>query len=70
MITRISGKLVGLNGVEAAIDIGAFEYEVSVPDFVRRQLQSQIGQPITLRTIEYLDGNPQKGRLVPKIGGL
>lgn len=69
MITRISGKLVGLNGVEAAIDIGAFEYEVSVPDFVRRQLQSQIGQPITLRTIEYLDGNPQKGRLVPKMVG-
>ena len=69
MITRISGKLVGLNGVEAAIDIGAFEYEVSVPDFVRRQLQSQIGQPVTLRTIEYLDGNPQKGRLVPKMVG-
>jgi holliday junction DNA helicase RuvA len=69
MITRITGKLVSLNGVEASIDIGAFEYEVAVPDFVRRQLQSQIGKEITLRTIEYLDGNPQKGRLVPRIIG-
>lgn len=69
MITRITGKLVGLQGVDALIEVGAFEYEVSVPDFVRRQLQSQIGQQITLRTIEYLDGNPQKGRLVPKMVG-
>ncbi len=69
MITRITGKLVSLNGVEAGIDVGAFEYEVAVPDFVRRQLQSQIGQEITLRTIEYLDGNPQKGRLVPRMIG-
>lgn len=69
MITRITGKLVALNGVEAAIDIGAFEYEVSVPDLVRRQLQSRIGETISLRTIEYLDGNPQKGRLVPRMVG-
>lgn len=69
MITRISGKLVSLNGVDAGIEVGAFEYEVAVPDFVRRQLQSQIGKEITLRTIEYLDGNPQKGRLVPRMIG-
>lgn len=69
MITRITGKLVTLTGVDAGIDIGAFEYEVAVPDFVRRQLQSKIGQTITLRTIEYLDGNPQKGRLVPRMIG-
>ena len=69
MITRITGKLVSLNGVEAGIDVGPFEYEVAVPDFVRRQLQSQIGKEITLRTIEYLDGNPQKGRLVPRMIG-
>ena len=69
MITRITGKLVSLNGVDAGIEIGAFEYEVAVPDFVRRQLQSQIGKEITLRTIEYLDGNPQKGRLVPRMIG-
>ncbi len=69
MITRITGKLVSLNGVDAGIEVGAFEYEVGVPDFVRRQLQSQIGKEITLRTIEYLDGNPQKGRLVPRMIG-
>ena len=69
MITRITGKLVTLNGVDAGLEVGAFEYEVAVPDYVRRQLQSQIGKEITLRTIEYLDGNPQKGRLVPRMIG-
>lgn len=69
MITRVTGKLAALNGIDASIAVGAFEYEVSVPDFVRRQLQSQIGKEISLRTIEYIDGNPQKGRLVPRLIG-
>lgn len=69
MITRISGTLVGLNDVCATIRIGGFEYEVLIPDLVRRQLQSRINDEISLRTIEYLDGNPQQGRLIPRIVG-
>ncbi len=69
MITRISGTLVGLNDVCATIRIGGFEYEVLIPDLVRRQLQSRVNDEISLRTIEYLDGNPQQGRLIPRIVG-
>lgn len=69
MITRISGKLVALSEVAATIDIGAFHHEVLVPDFVRRRLQAQIGNDISLCTIEYLEGNPQKGRLTPRLVG-
>lgn len=70
MITKITGKLVGLSGADASIEVGAFEYEVFLPEFVRRQLQSQIGQTISLQTIEYIDGNPQKGgRMVPRLVG-
>lgn len=70
MITKITGKLVALAGADASIEIGAFEYEVFLPEFVRRQLQSQIGQTITLQTIEYIDGNPQKGgKMVPRLVG-
>ncbi len=69
MITKISGKLVDLNNAEATLEVGAFEYQVYVPEFVRRQLQSQIGQPVKLRTIEYLEGNPQQGRLTPRMVG-
>jgi Holliday junction DNA helicase RuvA len=70
MITKITGKLVALSGADASIEIGAFEYEVFLPEFVRRQLQSQIGQTITLQTIEYIDGNPQKGgKMTPRLVG-
>lgn len=70
MITKITGKLVGLSGADATLEVGAFEYEVFVPEFVRRQLQSQIGQTISLQTIEYIDGNPQKGgKMVPRLVG-
>ncbi|MDB5385882.1 MAG: ruvA [Planctomycetaceae bacterium] len=69
MITRITGKLVELSATEATLGIGAFEYQVFIPDFVRRQLQSKIGQDVSLRTIEYLEGNPQQGRLTPRLIG-
>lgn len=69
MITRITGKLVHLTDVCAYLQLGGLEYEVLVPDLVRRQLQGQIGQEISLRTIEYLEGNPQQGRLTPRMVG-
>ena len=40
-----------------------------LPDLVRRQLQSKLGEETSLRTIEYLDGNPQQGRLTPRMIG-
>ena len=40
-----------------------------LPDLVRRQLQSKLNEEISLRTIEYLEGNPQQGRLVPRMVG-
>lgn len=69
MITRITGKLVSLSEVAATIDIGAFHHEVLVPEFVRRRLQSKIGDQIDLCTIEYIEGNPQRGRLTPRLVG-
>jgi Holliday junction DNA helicase RuvA len=67
--TRITGRLITLDDTEASIDVGAFEYAVYVPQFVQRQLQTRIGEEISLRTIEYFEGNPQKGRLTPRLIG-
>jgi len=58
-----------LSATEATIAAGAFEYEVFIPEFVRRQLQSKIGEEVSLKTIEYIEGNPQKGRLTPRLIG-
>jgi len=70
MISRISGTLTRLNGLDAFVELGGLEYHVYVPDFVRRQLQTKVGEPVSLRTVDYIEGNPQKGgRMVPRLIG-
>lgn len=69
MISRINGILNRLTDEAAHLQVGGLEYEVLVPDMVRRQLQSKVGEETSLMTIEYMDGNPQKGRLTPRIIG-
>jgi Holliday junction DNA helicase RuvA len=69
MITKITGILNRVLDEEARLQVGAVEYQVLIPEFVRRQIQGQFGQPITLHTIEYFDGNPMQGRMVPRLVG-
>ena len=70
LITKITGKLISLTETEATIAVAPFEYEVLVPDFTRRQLQLEIGNSVSLHTIEYIDGNVQKGgRMTPRLIG-
>ncbi|MFV0445454.1 MAG: Holliday junction branch migration protein RuvA [Planctomycetaceae bacterium] len=70
MITRITGKLVRLRDTDVGIAAGPFEYQVLVPEIVRRQLQSQIDREVSLHTIEYIDGNITKGgRMTPRLVG-
>jgi Holliday junction DNA helicase RuvA len=69
LITRITGKLVRLGEAEARLEVGSMEYEVFVPEFVRRQLQARLGEEVSLKTIEYIEGNPQQGRMTPRMVG-
>ena len=69
MITKITGKLLSVRPDAATLEHDAFEYEVLIPEFARRQLQNQIGKKVSLHTIQYLDGNPQQGRLSPRLVG-
>ncbi len=69
MITKINGKLLLLRDDEAILDVAPFEYQVQIPEFTRRQLQSQVGQSVSLHTLHYLDGNPAHGRLNPRLVG-
>jgi len=69
VITNISGTLSHLAEDRATLQVGPMAYEVLIPDFVRRQLQSSMGQEISLHTIFYLDGNPTQGRLSPRLVG-
>jgi holliday junction DNA helicase RuvA len=69
LITKITGRLLELHEETLTLHVGAFEYEVFIPEFSRRQLQSCLGEEIRLHTIEYLEGNPMQGRLTPRLVG-
>jgi len=69
MITKITGCVNRVLDDEVRLQVGPLEYQVLVPEFVRRQLQSRIGQELTLHTSEYFDGNPMQGRVVPRLIG-
>ena len=70
MITKLTGKLVRLGDEEATIAVDPFEYEVLIPEFTRRRIQMELGNAISLHTIEYIDGNAARGgRLTPRLVG-
>ena len=69
MITKITGTLCRVHEEEISLEVNHFEYEVLVPEFVRRQVQQKLGEAVSLHTIEYIEGNPMQGRMVPRLVG-
>ncbi len=69
MITKITGNLARVADDQAVLEVDAFEYQVLIPEFARRQLQARVGEAVSLHTIYYLDGNPAHGRLTPRLVG-
>jgi len=69
LITKITGKLQSVGDDQATLEIDAFEYQVLIPEFARRRLQSHLGEDISLHTLHYMEGNPAHGRLTPRLVG-
>ena len=71
MITKISGTLDRIDHTGNCIElaVGPMVHEVLVTELVRRSLQTKIGQSVTLHTMEFLEGTPGRGNLVPRIVG-
>lgn len=69
MITKITGKIISVGNDQLILEIGAYERQILIPEFARRQLQSKLGEQVSLHTIEYLEGNPMQGRLTPRLVG-
>jgi Holliday junction DNA helicase RuvA len=69
MITKITGVLNRVLDEEVRLQVGALEYQVLVPEFIRRRVQGNLGREMTLHTSHYLDGNPMQGRVVPRLIG-
>src|SRR3954464_1203996 len=69
MITKVTGIPVALAADTLTLAVGAFEYEILIPEFARRNLQDKLGREVSLHTLEYLEGNAMQGRLVPRLVG-
>jgi Holliday junction DNA helicase RuvA len=69
MITKIAGMVNRVLDEELRLQVGALEYQVLVPEFVRRNVQGRLGQEVSLHTTEYLEGNPMQGKMVPRLIG-
>src|SRR5438445_10855529 len=69
MITKIAGIVNRVLDEELRLQVGPLEYQVLVPEFVRRNVQSRLGQEVALFSTEYLEGNPMQGKMVPRLIG-
>jgi len=69
MITKITGTVNRVLDEEIRLQVGPLEYQVLVPEFIRRILQHRHAEEITLYTNHYLDGNPAHGKMVPRLIG-
>src|SRR5262245_30874992 len=69
MITKITGTLNRILDDELRLQVGAFEYQVLIAEFVRRQIQTRVSEEVTLFTTHYFEGNPMQGKVVPRLIG-
>jgi Holliday junction DNA helicase RuvA len=69
MIARIEGNLVKLNNDCCLIEFGHLSYEVMLPSCCVSALSASIGADITLWTMEYYEGTPAGGNLIPRLVG-
>ena len=70
MIARIAGILEAMDGGSAIINAGSgLWYEVLLPAFDHEYLTRKVGQPVTLYTIHYLEGDPSHGSQTPRLVG-
>ena len=54
---------------ELTLAVEPFELEVLIPEHTRRQVQGKLGEPVTLHTIFYIEGNAMGGRMMPRLVG-
>jgi Holliday junction DNA helicase RuvA len=69
MISQIRGIINRVLDEEIRLQVGPLEYQVLVPECVRRQLQLKVGSEVSLPTVQYLEGSQMSNRLIPRLVG-
>jgi len=69
MIAQIEGRLLNLGSGSALVQVGSVGYEVMLPGYCVSALSDKIGSNIALCTMEYYEGAPGGGNLIPRMVG-
>ena len=69
MIAKIEGKLIKLDTDCCLVQVGAVGYEVMLPGYCVSALSGQVGSDVTLCTMEYYEGTPGGGNMIPRMVG-
>jgi Holliday junction DNA helicase RuvA len=69
MIARLTGQLELVSENRAVIAAGPMAYETLVAPVTADDLRPLVGRTVTLHTLEYFDGNPAYGQMVPRLVG-
>ncbi len=69
MIAQIEGKLVSLQEDKGLVQVGAVCYEVMLPGYAVSELSGKVGTDVILCTMEYYEGTPGGGNLIPRMVG-
>ncbi len=69
MIASIEGKLIKLDSDCCLVQVGAVGYEVMLASYCVNALSGEVGSDITLCTMEYYEGTPGRGNLIPRMVG-
>jgi Holliday junction DNA helicase RuvA len=63
------GILRAVGEEELTLAVEPMEVAILIPEYARRQLQGKVGEPVTLHTIFYIEGNQMSGRMSPRLVG-
>ncbi len=69
MIAKLTGILGEVGEDRVLVEREGLGYEVLVPAYLAVQLADRIGQPVTLYTMNYLEGSANSGNLIPRLAG-
>jgi holliday junction DNA helicase RuvA len=69
MISAISGELKRVDDDRAHLQVGPILYELLVTAADAAELQALVGRPMTFYTLMYLEGDPTRGNLEPRLIG-
>jgi len=69
MIARIEGKLVKLDTACCLVQVGSVAYEIMLPGYCVTALSDKLASDIALCTMEYYEGTPGGGNLIPRMVG-